>query len=165
MASKEKLSLNVVIDTREKEGIWTFDDIEDTYYSFASERGTLKTADYSLKGMEDILAIERKRSTAELAQNINEPRFRKEFERLANYKYKFVVCEFELRDIVNYPIGSGIPQRLWDKIRVSGKYLLKCITDLELEYGVPFKFAGDFGVEQCISIFKKVHKLEQQGPS
>lgn len=161
---KDKLPLNIIIDTREQIR-WNFDDIEDTYYTISSEVGTLKTGDYSLRGMENILAIERKRSSAELATNINEPRFRKEFERLANYKYKFVICEFELRDILNYPIGSGIPQKVWDKIKISGKYILKCITDLELEYGVAFKFAGDFGVEQAVSIFKKVQKLEQQRSS
>lgn len=160
---KSKIPLNIIVDTREQTP-WEFD-IEDTYYIFSYERGTLKTADYSIKGMEDIVAIERKRSSAEIATNINEPRFRKEFERLAQYKYKFVICEFELRDILNYPIGSGIPQKIWSKIKVSGNYILKCITDLELEYGVAFKFAGDFGVEQCVSILKKVQRLEQQRQS
>ena len=163
MASKnDKINLDIIVDTREQIP-WEWDDFlkDDKYYTSTSTRGTLKTGDYTLRGLENILTIERKRSSAEVAQNIMEPRFEKEFERLANYKYKFVICEFELRDVLNYPIGSGIPQRVWGSIKISGKYILKCITDLELKYGVPFKFAGDFGSEQCVAIFKKVHKLEQ----
>jgi hypothetical protein len=159
--AKEKLNLDIVIDTREQKPWDTFSDIEDKYYNFNIQRGTLKTGDYSLKGLEDIFVIERKASSAEIAQNIMEDRFEKEFKRLVNYKYKFVLCEFELRDIVNYPIGSGIPERIWASIKVSGKFILKRITELQLEYGVPFIFAGDFAVEQAIAIFKKVHKNEQ----
>jgi hypothetical protein len=159
--AKPKLELNIVCDTREQKP-WSFDHIEDTYFNFNVERGTLKTADYSLKGLEDIFVIERKASSAEVAQNIMEERFEKEFKRLAEYKYKFVICEFELRDIINYPIGSGIPQKIWSSIKVSGKYIQKRITELQIDYNVPFIFAGDFAVEQAIAIFKKVSKNEQQ---
>lgn len=157
---KEKLNLDIVIDTREQTP-FDFSGIEDKYFNFNSERGTLKTGDYSLKGLEDIFVIERKASSAEVAQNIMEERFEKEFKRLVEYKYKFVLCEFELRDVINYPIGSGIPQKIWGSIKVSGKYILKRITELSLDYNVPFIFAGDFAVEQAIAIFKKVHKYEQ----
>lgn len=159
----EKINLNIIIDTREQQ-CWDFSDqfSQDKYYSCSSERGTLKTGDYTLKGLEDILVIERKASSAEIAQNITEDRFEREFKRLAEYKHKFVICEFDMRDIMNYPIGSGIPQRAWSSIKIKGKYILKKITELQLTYGVPFIFAGDFAVEQAIAIFKKVSKDEQQ---
>lgn len=161
--AKEKLNLDIIVDTREQTP-WDFSDqfAQDKYYDFTANRGTLKTGDYSLKGLEDIFVIERKASSAEIAQNITEDRFEKEFQRLVNYKYKFVICEFDMRDVMNYPIGSGIPERLWAKIRISGKYILKRITELQIEYNVPFLFAGDFAVEQAITIFKKVQKSEQQ---
>lgn len=163
MANKEKLILDIIVDTREQNP-WNWD-IEDKYYEFKTTKAGLKTGDYSLRGLEDMVVIERKASTAEIAQNITEERFEKEFQRLAQYKYKYVLCEFDMRDVMNYPIGSGIPQRLWGSIKISGKYILKKITELELEYGVPFIFAGDFAVEKAIAIFKKVQKNEQQRQS
>ena len=58
---------------------------------------------------EDILSIERKGSISEFARNITEKRFERELERMVDYKYRYVILEFNLRDIMDYPNGSGIP--------------------------------------------------------
>lgn len=49
---------SIIRDTREKEG-WNFD----FYSSCAIESRGLKTGDYTLEGLEEILCIERKANT------------------------------------------------------------------------------------------------------
>ena len=63
------------------------------------------TGDYSLKGLEDIFCIERKGSVSEFANNITEKRFKDVIERLSNVQHSFLLFEFNLEDVLQYPEG------------------------------------------------------------
>lgn len=155
----KRQTINVIVDTREQKGWFdAFAEVEDNYFDFSPERGTLKTGDYSIKGLEDIFVIERKASTSELSRNIMEPRFEEEFKRLECFKYKFVICEFDFRDIVQFPVNSGIPKHLQKSIKISGKFLLKKIVDLEMNYGVNFIYAGENAIDVAVALMKRANK-------
>ena len=68
----------VIKDTREQEG-WFF---TQTTACDGMVREKLDTGDYSLRGYEELLAIERKGKISEFARNIVENRFERELERL-----------------------------------------------------------------------------------
>jgi hypothetical protein len=103
----------------------------------------LDTGDYSIQGLENILGIERKRNVAEIANNITESRFKDVISRMSQLKHSFILLEFELSDVLKYPVGSTVPKRLWDKIRITPAYLLKHLTNLQLEHNIKVLFCGN----------------------
>ena len=150
--------LTIIIDTREQKP-WMFDE-------HLTANRKLDTGDYSVEGLEHILAIERKRNVAEVANNITESRFKDVVDRLKSFKYSFVLLEFDLNNVLEYPIGSTIPKRLWGKIRISPQYILKHITDLQVEHGIHVVFCGSSGNAEklALSIMKRVYKLHPPLP-
>ena len=122
----------VIRDTREKSG-WDF---KETEYCQGMLERKLDTGDYSIEGLEDILCIERKGSVSELANNIVDKRFDRELERMANFEYKFLVLEFSVDDILSFPVGSEIPKKTWNKIRISGRFILKRLAEIQIEHGI-----------------------------
>lgn len=154
----KRVPINVIVDTREKTQKIDWSLIEDNYYDFIPHEEKLDAGDYSILGLENQFTIEWKATTAEISQNILEPRFEEEFKRLAEYKHKIVLCAFDARDILNFPLNSGIPKHLWGKLKITGKFILKKIVDLELTYGVNFKFAGEHAEDIAVAIMKRVNK-------
>lgn len=145
--------LKIIIDTREQKP-WSFDE-----HSTAHRK--LDTGDYSVEGLEHLLAIERKRNVAEIANNITESRFKDVIDRLKAFKYAFILLEFDLNNVLEYPIGSTIPKRLWSKIRISPQYILKHLTDLQVEHNIHVLFCGSSSNAEklALSIMKRVYKL------
>src|SRR4051812_44344952 len=64
---------------------------------------TLKTGDYTLLGYEKYLTIERKGSTSEWSTNVFQDRLEAEFERMKEFTHAFVIFEFTLQDILDFP--------------------------------------------------------------
>ena len=126
---------NVIIDTREQHP-WQFETIEKTM-------AKLDTGDYSLKGFEDLFCIERKGSVSEFANNVTEKRYVDVVERLSKVKYSFLLLEFDLYDLLRYPEGSNVPKRIREKIRITPKFLLKKINELQIMHNIKVVFCGD----------------------
>ena len=122
----------VIRDTREKNG-WYF---KETEYCQGMLEQKLDTGDYSIEGLEDILCIERKGCVSELANNIVDKRFERELERMEEFKYKFLILEFSLDDILSFPVGSDIPKKTWNKIRISGRFILKRLSEIQVKHGI-----------------------------
>lgn len=129
---------NIIRDTREKYP-WEFDS---KYIGEVIAR-KLDTGDYTVEHLEGLVCIERKRTVQEIALNLRESRFIDELNRMKEYKYRFLVCEFDLDDVRKYPIGSNIPKKHLHKIRINGEYILKCLSRFQVKYGVNIIFAGD----------------------
>jgi len=142
----------IIIDTREQKP-WSFEN-----YTIANQK--LDTGDYSIEGLENLLAIERKRNISEFANNITEKRFKDVINRLSKIKHSFILFEFDFEKVVTYPIGSDIPKRLWQKIRVSPAYILKNIIDLQVNHNIHVMFCGNSKNAEIIAtaIMKKVYK-------
>jgi ERCC4-type nuclease len=145
----------IIIDTREQQP-WSFD-------SYAKANTKLDTGDYSIQGFENIVAIERKKSVSEFANNITESRFTDVVMRMGEIKYSFLLLEFNLEDVLIYPVGSTVPKRMWDKIKISPAFILKNLLDLELKHNISVHFCGNSGNAEKLAetIFKKVYYLER----
>ncbi len=144
----------IIVDTREQQP-WNF-----KHHSIASKK--LDAGDYSLEGFENILAIERKKSVCEIANNVVESRFKDALERLGQLKYSFILLEFDLENVLNYPIGSTLPKRLWDKTKITPTFLLRNILDWELKYNIKIFFCGSSSNAEQLAeyIFRKIFYIE-----
>jgi len=134
----------VIRDTREKDRKgWEWR--RSQYCDGTVEQG-IPTGDYTLQDYEEIFTIERKGRISEFAHNIFEERFERELERLAEFSHAFILFEFTLRDLLNYPVGSGIPRRRWGSLKFRGPLILKRITEMMRDYPtIHFIFCGDAG--------------------
>ena len=144
----------IIVDTREQQP-WSFD-----HYIKANRK--LDAGDYSIEGLENILAIERKKSVNEIANNIVESRFKDAIIRLSQHKYAFLLLEFDIEDILNYPIGSNLPKRLWDKVKISPAFLMKHVIDWQLVYNIKVIFCGSSSDAERTAeyILNKIYYLE-----
>ena len=104
--------------TREKNG-WNF---ESSDRCLAVANWGLKTGDYTAKGLEKELVIERKASTGELAMNLGKKRkaFEAEIVRMSKFRWKYVIMEFSIDDLMNFPENSGIPKKQRQYVRMNG---------------------------------------------
>ena len=95
--------MDIIIDTREKHP-WHF---EKTSASTTFRK--LDTGDYCIDGYEDTLCIERKMSVSEIANNITDPRFKRELERMAEFQHKFLILELVKHDFPQLRISLYSP--------------------------------------------------------
>jgi len=148
-----KYTFNIIVDTREQKP-WTF-------ASCNTVKKKLDTGDYSIEGLEHLLCIERKNSVSEIANNISESRFKDELQRMSDYLYKFILLEFNLQDVLNYPRGSSVPPKLWSKIKIRPPYILKFLTELQTKHNIHVIFCDNpiAAEEMAFSIIKRVHEM------
>jgi ERCC4-type nuclease len=142
----------IIVDTREQIP-WEFE-----LHNIAKQK--LDTGDYSILGFENIIAIERKKSVSELATNLSESRFNDVLERLSKIKHPYLVFEFSLEEVYNFPVGSDIPKRLWDKLRISGNYIIKRLIEIQLKYNIQVIFCDDPSNAEkfCVSLMKRIYE-------
>jgi hypothetical protein len=155
----------VIQDTREKQG-WEF---APSKHCEGMVVGTLKTGDYTLEGYEDVLCIERKGSVSEVSGNLCHPdkwpAFERELARLDAFPHPFIILEFTIDQLVQHPIGSGIPKSRFWQVKVKGPFLLKRLIEIQLDHRCQIVFAGDRGKEYASSIFKRVVERAQAAPA
>lgn len=146
----------IIKDTREQKG-WDF---EPDGFCSGMEIAGLKTGDYTLKGYEDVICIERKNSVAEIANNLGKcyKTFSKEIERMAAFDHAYIICEFSFSDLLKYPYIPSVPFNLRRRIKVRGSFLLKRITDIQLTTNVKILFCDNekAGKAMAISLLKGV---------
>ena len=114
----------IVIDTREQ-----------LPYAFdGAVVKTLSTGDYSLLGLEDKVAVERK-STADAYASLGRgrARFRREVERLAALDYAAIVVENTLPGFLRRPPFT----------KVNPRSAVSSLLSWSIRYGVAVHFAGD----------------------
>lgn len=131
--------MKIIIDTREKNA-WQF--------SIPSEVGTLKTGDYSIAGLENIIAVERK-SLDDLCNCLagDRKRFVKELERSRSFDYFGLIIEANFLTIRKGQFKSLIKSRS----------VVGSLFTFEHRYGIRVHFAGSWtnGAEICQEIFEK----------
>ena len=114
----------IAIDTREQ-----------APYRFApSEIVTLKTGDYSLVGLEDRVAVERKSKVdAFTSLGRERARFEREVCRLSELEFGAIVVEATLQDLLCPPRFS----------QMNPRSVVASLLAWSVKYGVPVYFAGD----------------------
>lgn len=116
--------LVVAIDTREQK----------PYHFPRSRRQTLRTGDYSLCGLEDRVAIERKRLEELFTiTGRDRGRFERELERMAELDYAAIVIEADLPQILR---GAAFSH-------VSPKAVAGSLVSWSIRYRTHVFFAGD----------------------
>ena len=146
----------LIIDTREKRPL----DITCGHIYEEVIHEKLDTGDYSIDGLQDYLCIERKGSIQEFAQNIWEARFIRELDRM-NHKYSFVIFEFTLDELLQYPDGCGLPKRVIKRIRTNGKLITSKLIEYQCTYPhIHFIFVGQDAIEYVNRISRKVVEIE-----
>lgn len=152
----------LIVDTREKtpydfEGDDDFESIEHI---------KLDGGDYSLKGMEHLVVIERKANADELFNNFtqNKDRIYAEFERLRGHKIKIMMIEQSCEDVMNpnsyYVNKKGLNKR---DFKMPVAVVASNLTTLMVEYGVQVIFAGSKARSMTKSILLAAYKQHRQG--
>lgn len=158
----------VLRDSQEKDGHgWRFNK---TDYCDGTIIRKMKTGDYSLivfldngqtKDMTNIFTIERKGSIGEFARNIVEKRFDRELERMAHIKHSFILLEFNMSKIINYPVGSGIPKSKWKDVKIRGPVILRRMSEIMIQYpNIKIICCGKYGQNMALSLFKRIMAYE-----
>jgi len=122
-----KLCPTIIIDTREQDPL--------TFRNLPTEPGTLAVGDYSIKGLEHLIAVERKRLEDLLACVGRErERFERELSRMRAYRYRHLVVETDSKTLL-----SG----RWQRSKVTAAAACGSLAAWAARYGVCVWFAGD----------------------
>lgn len=170
----------VIKDTREQDG-WFFSEYDRCE---GMELGTLLTGDYTIKGYQDVVCVERKASVSEIAMNLGRKKeaFYNEIERMRDFPFRYILLEFSASDVIDYPMSVLNPQdrqlyqnyllnggskpsgKRFDIVKetkITGKYLIKCLLEISIKYEVNVIFCDNkhnaFLI--CNSIFKRLTEL------
>ena len=151
---EKNLEFTVIKDTREKDGKgWSFEPRSRCKGTVIQK---MDEGDYTLEGFEKLLCIERKGGVAEFAANVTQKRFVNELERMRSYKYGFIILEFNMRDVIRFPVGSGIPKHKLKFVRMNSGFFLKKTIEIISSYPTNIIFADNYGSDVAMSIFNRV---------
>tara|TARA_B100001778_G_scaffold331279_1_gene335401 strand:- start:861 stop:1364 length:504 start_codon:yes stop_codon:yes gene_type:complete len=156
---KQAPDFTVIKDTREQEGYF--------FSKFNTCAGMIEhkldTGDYSIQGMEDKICIERKGCVEELAQNLGSKKttFMKEIERMESFPHKYLVLEFSLEELIKFPKETRIPIKNKAAVKITGRYMLKCLIEFEIYNDIHILFCGDKknAFLAVSSIFKRINEM------
>jgi len=147
--------MKIVRDTREQQG-----------FHFMAEAEVVDEAlpagDYTIKGLEEVIVIERKASTGELyhnlAKKVMKERFHKEMQKLDKIQFAYIVCEFPESNLYTFPQNSGIPKSKQKYMKITAKYFRKLIHEIENKYDVKFIYCNDRNEaeETTLSLLKAI---------
>ena len=118
-----------------------------------TERITLASGDYSILGMEDLVAVERK-TLADLYGTLGQwrERFEAEHRRLARMKWAAVVIEADLKTICRRPPRQS---------RLNPKTVFRTMLSWQIRYGVAWIPAGSCRLAE-VTTFRLLEKFFQQ---
>jgi ERCC4-type nuclease len=163
MTYKQAPPFIVIKDTREQEGYY----FKEYNTCGGMIEGKLDTGDYTIQGMEDKLCIERKGCVEELATNLGQKKhaFLNEIERMNTFPHKFIVLEFSLDDLIKFPDETRIPIKNKAAVKITGKYMLKCLFEFQLYNNVQVLFCGNkYNAFLAVSsIMKRVNEMYTVG--
>jgi DNA excision repair protein ERCC-4 len=126
----------IVIDSREQDPI--------VFYKLASQRGTLVTGDYSVKGLEHLFAVERKTigDLVGCCVGSNRERFERELHRLRGFRFKRLLVVGTEGEILKGDYRSNIKPAA----------VLGTLRAFEVRYDVPVVF--------CESVENAANRIE-----
>jgi hypothetical protein len=128
-----------------------------------TENISLEWADYTLKGLEDILLIERKYTPSELYTNVmtsDYKRFRRELVALNEIKHAYVVMEFTVSDLFGYPWNNAkLPKSVRYKLRPGSEVYYR-MTKWAIDFpNINIIFAGAAAKDVVTQLFKRFSNL------
>lgn len=157
----EKPKFRIIRDTREQTP-WSF---RATDYCLGHVTAKIDHGDYSIEGLEHLIFLERKASAAEVAHNMLEKRFDKLLLESEKYRYRYIICEFPVSHLLNYPHGAGLPSSVVKRIRLKPAFVMSKLHSYEINHGIHVVFCQDkvYAQQYVLSLFKKIWSIE--GPT
>jgi len=141
----------LVVDTREQDALF-----KRPLKGLVVVRDTLPTGDYSVRGFESAVAVERK-SLPDFLGSIGagRERFKAELERLASFERKWVMVEATHEECLCF---NEFSQMHPNAVRHT-------IASIEIRYGIPFYFQPNrHDMERHIlDLFTKFYKVKRGG--
>jgi ERCC4-type nuclease len=149
----------VIKDTREQDGYY--------FSAFNTCAGMIEhkldTGDYTIQGLEDKVCVERKGCVEELAVNLGQKKyaFLNEIDRMKIFPHKFLILEFSLEDLLKFPDETRIPIKNKASLKITGKYMIKCLMEFALYNNVQVLFCGDKhnAFLAVSSLFKRINEM------
>ena len=143
----------IIRDTREQKG-WVFDE-EEKKSGKCRITGTteikLDTGDYSIKGLEHLITIERKNGFSELFGNLGNKtsriRFEKEIDRMSSIPHCYILVETNLSKDT---LGLGIPQGS----SMPASRIYEQLLSYTLSHNINVMFVGECGKSTARKIFE-----------
>lgn len=139
--TKRRTSSPIILyDDREKQP-WTF--LQATGYNWQMERTRLKTADYTFKGFEKKVAIEKKSGLAELYSDLtakNRPTFKNFLLRLSEFQIKAIIVEDDLSNVAK--CVSIMKAKSRGKCQLTEATIYFWISRITVDYKIPVLFTG-----------------------
>ena len=149
---QDKMSIQptIIIDTREQTP-WAFENLP-------TEREALDSADYSIRGLEHLVAVERKSLDDLLACVGRErDRFKRELQRLRGYRFRCLIIEAS-----NWELENGD----W-RSKVLPSHVLGSLAAWQCQYELPIWLAGrrdaagQFCERYLYQCARQIHKENQ----
>jgi hypothetical protein len=74
--------------------------------------------------------------------------------------HSFMIMEFSLDEIYQFPVGSDVPKKMWDKLRISGNYIIKYLIEAQLNYNIHILFCDDAENAErvAVSLMKRIYE-------
>jgi len=152
----------LIIDTREKTP-WNFE-ADDSFSEVVYEK--LDGGDYSIRGLENILVIERKANVDELFNNFtkDKTRIKAEFERLDKHKFRILIVEETWESVLN-PYNYYINKKSINKknFKMPVAVVASNLTNLMLEHNVHIIFGGSKSQSMAKGILLHAWELHKKG--
>lgn len=149
----------IIQDTQEK------NPFDFSFYDAEVKVQHLPTGDYTVEGFEDVILIERKASADEIAGNFSKKKeaWWKEMKRISKVQFKYILCEFPIEHVIDYPKHSNAPKR--EIIRTNGMLLSKNLDRCVANYGVEVIFCNSKmeAEERAYELLKDVHDNYKRG--
>jgi len=126
----------ILVDDREKKA-WDL--------PYKVEKNRLKVGDYSIKGFEDIVAIEKKSGLPELLNDLANgyrPTFERFLKRLSEYPVKVIVVEDTLSELSVSRALMYVKKKSRGKSRLTSRTIYYWCSDIALKYNIPIIFIG-----------------------
>lgn len=164
MPQKKKTKPILLIDSREQHP-WGFGEDEDFD---GVERVKLDAGDYSIKGLEHVVMIERKANQDEIYTNFaskdGKRRLYAEFERAQDIPFKFIIVESSLEDVMNpqayFVNKKGINKR---HLKMPVAVVTSNLTNLTLQRNVHVIYGGECAASMAKGLLLRVYDLVRLG--
>lgn len=173
--NKQPSQFSVVVDTRQKMNLQTGgpDYCKDGGWSFSRfgsvesvVREKLDTGDYAIKGLQNLLCIDRKATVSQIVNNFigDRQRFFREVQRMKDYKFAFFICEFPYSSVLNLSNYYFCAKSKARRLSVQ-KTVIGTIFSIEIKHGVRFAFCDNpqAARKYAYNLMRKVYLSYLQG--
>ena len=134
--TKTSKQFTVIYDDRERKP-WNL--------PFKMEKKRLTTSDYTIKGFEKVIAIEKKSGLIELLNDLANgyrPTFERFLKRLSEYPVKVIVVEDTLSELSISRALTHIRRKSGGRARLTSRSIYYWTADIAAKYGIPIVFVG-----------------------